>query len=547
MTTPLNWPLRAAALLLLAALVASCKSGRDYARPELNTPGAYKSATGREKARPELGLDWWKLFNDTDLNALAGEALAANQNLKAAMARVAEARASAASVRSQFFPVVTMNPSVVRSRKPGAGGQSLSGAEKLSEATSLVNGVSKFVGQTGALLNGTTATSTTGTTTGGSTQTASTAAGAATGNVLQIPFDLSYEIDFWGRVSRSYEAARAQAQVSVCDLEVVRQTVLADVAQDYFNLRALDAQAAIVDKNLALYQEQVDVTQEQLNAGLVNETNVFQARVQLESTRVTAGEIRRQRADLEHAIAILLGKAPADYSLNERPLDGAPPEVPAGLPSDLLQRRPDVAEAEENLAAACAQIGVAEADFFPVVKLTGATGFQATDSKNMFNWQNWVWSLGPSASLPIFQGGQLKASLRQAKARYDEMEALYRNTVLSAFSDVENALTDLHVRAEEAGAQQKAVDAARQYLQLTQSQYRNGMVNYLQVINAEQTSLSSELSAVQILNGRMVSTVLLIKALGGGWEAVPPPGVGQAGADTASSPPAQKAENGGKE
>jgi multidrug efflux system outer membrane protein len=205
-----------------------------------------------------------------------------------------------------------------------------------------------------------------------------------------------------------------------------------------------------------------------------------------------------------------------------------------------------VAEAEQNLAAACAQVGVAEANFFPVVKLTGAAGFQATDTRHILDWQNRIFSLGPSVTLPIFQGGQLKAGLRQAKARYEELEANYRNAVLGAYNDVETALTDLHSRADEAGAQQKALDAAHQYLDLTQTQYRNGLVTYLQVINAEQTSLQSELSAVQILNGQMVSTVLLIKALGGGWEATPPAPEPLLDLSPGNTVPVRTAENDGK-
>ena len=540
----------AGVLLSLGVLVVSCKSGKDYARPALGAPAAYKSATDKEKAQPGLDLEWWRLFGDADLSALAEEALAANQGLKAAMARVAEARASAASVRSQFFPVVTMNPSMIRSRRPGTSTPKVSEAAKISEATALINGVSRFVGQTGALLNGTTTGTTTGSTggsTGNGSQTSGAVSGATTTTLTQIPFDLSYEIDFWGRVSRSYEAAQAQTQASVCDLEVVRQTLLADVAQNYFNLRLLDAQAAILDRNLAMYQEQVDLTGQQLKAGMINETNLFQARTQLESTKVQMVDFRRQRADLEHALAVLLGKAPAEFSLKERSLDNTPLLVPAGLPSDLLRRRPDVAEAEQNLAAACAQVGVAEANFFPVVKLTGAAGFQTTDTQHILDWQNRIFSLGPSVTLPIFQGGQLKASLRQAKARYEELEANYRNAVLGAYNDVENALTDLHMRADEAGAQQKAVDAARGYLQLTQLQYKNGFVNYLQVIDAERTLLTNELSAVQILNERMVSTVLLIKALGGGWEAVPAVSLAAQDSNPESTPAIKTAEAPGKE
>jgi multidrug efflux system outer membrane protein len=510
---------------MLTLLLASCKTGPDYDRPSLDTPANYKSATAGEAAQPGLGQDWWRLFNDPELNTLAKEALNANQNLKAAMARVAQARASALSVKSSFFPVITLDPSATRSRTPGTATSSDSTFQELSKAASVINQVSSVVGQVNALTQGTTTSPGTASTGQSGSQTASSAAAtsvpATTSNRIQIPFDLSYEIDIWGRVRRSYEAARAQVRASLYDLEVVRQTLMADLARNYFNLRSLDAQQEILARNLALYQEQVDLTQNQYKTGLINETNLLQATVQLESTRAQEADIRRQRTDLEHAIAILLGRPPAQFSLEPRPLDAAPPAIPAGMPADLLRRRPDVAEAEQNLMAACADIGVAKADFFPAVRLTGAAGFQSTDIKNALDWQKRVWSIGPSVSLPIFKGGQLRASLRKAKARYDELEATYRNNVLSAFNDVEDSLTDLHMRADGADAQAKAVAAAREYLRLTQIQYQTGVVDYLHVINAEQTLLTNELSEAQILNQRMASTILLIKALGGGWESQP--------------------------
>jgi multidrug efflux system outer membrane protein len=433
-------------------------------------------------------------------------------------------------VKSSFFPVVTLNPSGTRSRTPGTDQSSDSTSTKLSKVTSVINQASSLVGQITSLAQGGTSSQTTGSTTSttgtsltqgsstASTSGASTSVPATTSNSFRIPFDLSYEIDIWGRVRRSYEAAQAQTRASVYDLEVVRQTLLADIARNYFNLRSLDAQHQILMRNLDLYKEQIDLTQNQYKAGLIDETNVLQAKVQLESTRAQAADTQRQRADLEHAIAILLGRAPVQFSLDFRPLDATPPVIPAGLPSDLLRRRPDVAEAEQNLIAASADIGVAKAEFFPAVKLTGSAGYQSTDIKSVLDWQNHVWSFGPSISLPIFKGGQLRANLRKAKARYDELEATYRNNVLSAFGDAEDALTDLHMRADVAEAQAEAVDAGREYLRLTQIQYQSGTIDYLHVVDAEQTLVNNELSEAQTLNERMASTVLFFKALGGGWD-----------------------------
>jgi multidrug efflux system outer membrane protein len=414
-------------------------------------------------------LDWWRSFGDPRLTQLEEEALRGSLDLQAAVARVKQARAAAAAVRSQFYPVVTLDPSLTRARtSPG------------------------------------------------------THFGAATANTAVVPFDLTYEVDIWGQVSRSVEAAKAQTRSAADALEVVRQTLLADVAQDYFTIRSLDDQDRIFARNAELYRQQVTLTQTQLRAGLAGQTDVLQAQTQLDQTLAQETDVRRQRADAEHALAILLGRPPASFTVPVLPLDLVPPVVPAGLPGDLLRRRPDVAGAEEDLAAASAQIGVARSAFFPVVMLTGAAGFETFDVQHTFEWQNRVWSFGPSVSLPIFEGGKLQANLAQARGRYEELEATYRGAVLTAFGDVENALTDLHHQADEALAQARAVAEAREYLRLSQLQYRQGLINYLQVLDADRTVLTNELSAAQTLNQRLASTVLLIKALGGGWEAEHP-------------------------
>lgn len=503
---------------VLPLLLAGCVTGPGYKRPSLNVPNAYKSAMTGEETQPTLGQDWWRIFEDPELDALMKEALEANEDLKAAIARVAQSRASAASVRSSFFPVVTMNPSATRSGTPDADTSSDS-TDKLSDAASTLSQVARIVQQVNALSSG---TATSGTT-GSAMQTSTTDVSVeTTSNSFRVPFDLSYEIDVWGKLRRSYEAAKAQMQASVCDLEVVRQTLLADLAQNYFTVRSLDAQDEIISRNMALYEEQADLTQKQFKAGLAGETNYLQAKVQLESTRAQLVDVRRQRADLEHAIAVLLGRPPVEFTLEVRPLDVVPPVVPAGLPSDLLKRRPDLAEAEQNLIAACAEIGIAKAEFFPTLKLTGSAGFQSAELKDALDWRNRIWSIGPSISLPIFEGGKLRANLRKAKARYDELLATYRKTLLTAFVDVEDSLTDLHMRTDVAEAESNAVTAAREYLRLTQIQYQTGTVDYLNMIDAEKTLLSNELSEVQTLNQRMISTVLLVKALGGGWESPGP-------------------------
>jgi multidrug efflux system outer membrane protein len=454
-------------------LVSSCRVGPDYRRPTVEMPEAFKSAAPDDAAEPVLAADWWTLFNDPQLTELEAAAVQANPNLRAAAARVAQARAAARTVASQFYPVVSLDPSISRSRVPTNRG----------------------------LATGTAA-----------------AAGGSTINNIQIPFDLSYEIDIWGRVRRSVESAQAQSLASAADFGVVLQTLTADVAQNYFTLRALDAQDVILTHSLDLYRRQIELTQTQFNAGLAGRTDILQAQTLLDAVQAQLIDARRQRADTEHALAILTGRPPSALSVTPLPLDGSPPPIPAGLPSDVLRRRPDVAEAEQNLVAANAAVGVARANFYPVVRLTGSAGYESIDVRHALDWESRVWSLGPSVSIPLFQGGKLTAQLEQAKARYDELQASFRGTVLTAFGEVEDALTDIHLRAQAAQAQDRAVESAREYLRLAELQYRQGLVGYLQVIDAERTLLSNELTALQLLSQRFISTALLIKALGGGWD-----------------------------
>ncbi len=479
--------LMTATLSVLAATLASCALGPNYQRPPLDVPKAYKSAATQPSATPRLDLNWYRLFGDKALTELEESALQGSQDLKAAMARIAEARASSAAVRSQFFPTITFDPSLTRTDMPGNGYSTPRPKAQTS---------------------------------------------------YQIPFDLGYEIDIWGRVRRSFESSEATARASEIDAQVVRLTLLADVAVDYFTLRSLDAQDEIYTRNIDLYHREVDLTQTQFKTGITDRTAVLQAQVQLDSTLTQQAEIRRQRADQEHALAVLTGRPPSELSLKVKPLDLTPLEVPPGLPIDLLGRRPDVAEAEQNLRAANAQIGVAVTNFFPVVKLSGAAGFENNDEAGLgqlLAWRNHFWSLGPTVSAPIFEGGLLTANLELAKARCIELQATYRGTVLTAFQNVEDALTDMHMQAEEARSQARAVANSREYLSLAMVQYQKGIMTYLQVIDAERTLLTNELTAAQVLNQQLAATVAMIKALGGGWDANAAPG--QAAASQPSSAP----------
>jgi multidrug efflux system outer membrane protein len=460
----------------LALCGIACSVGPDYHRPDVRTPTTFKSPT--TQAVSPLRQDWWTLFNDPELTALEESSLQANYDIAAAMQRVVQAREAAAATGSAFYPVITANPQVTRSRSP--------------------------LGSTGSSQ---------------STSVSGNRRNARTGNLAQLPFDLNYEVDIWGRVRRSYEAANAQAQAVANDLAVVQQTVTADVAQNYFTLRSLDAQDDIIGRNVVLFRKQLDLSQSQYKAGLVGQIDVLQAQTQLDSTLAQQQDVQRQRADVEHAIAILIGRAPVELSVKKQPLDGSPPMVPAGLPADLLRQRPDVAEAEQNLIAANAQVGVATANFYPNFQLTAAAGFESVDIRHTLDWENRFWSIGPSATIPIFEGGKLTAQLKQAKARYEELVATYRQTVLGAFRDVEDALTDLRLRSDQAAATERAVVSARESVRLSEIQYKQGLTSYLQIIDADRTLLTNELSAAQIREQRMISSVLLIKAMGGGWGA----------------------------
>jgi multidrug efflux system outer membrane protein len=468
MKTPRHTLLLAGPFLLLG--LAACSVGPDYERPKLDVPPGFKSAT--EPAAPEsrLATDWWTLFNDPRLNDLEKSAADANQGLRAAVARVAQARATLRVTQSQFYPVVALDPSAVRERTSGT------------------------LGDRGFSRTGTTR------------------------NDFKIPFDVSYEVDIWGRVRRASDVSLAQLAATKIDYQVVLQTLQADLARNYFSLRSLDLQSQILDKTVGSFRRQVSLTQTQLKAGLVGKTDLAQAQVLLNTAIAQRVDVGRQRADAEHAIAILAGRPPSELSLDANPLQTLPPAVPVGLPADLLKRRPDVAEAEQNLVAANAQVGVAIANFYPVVRLTGAAGFESIDIGRVFDWESRIWSIGPSVTVPLFEGGRLDAELAQAKARYDEVRANYRAQVLAAFRDVEDSLSDLHMRADQAQAQDQAVNDASEYVRLSTLQYEQGLTNYLLVIDAERTLLSAELTAAQVLEQRLISTVLLIKALGGGWD-----------------------------
>ena len=470
-----------AVMLLLGALILSgCTSvGPDYKRPINETPAAYKSlpATndlgawkeGQPLDRVPKGA-WWEVFGDHVLNDLEQRAGVTNQELKAAIARVEQSRASARVARSEFLPRLDADLSWRRERYSP-------------------NQVPSF--------------------------------GAITADTFRMPLDLSYEIDLWGRVRRSFESARADAQSSLAAMHNVLLMLQADVAQNYFALRSLDGEIATVKGTLVLRGEQLKLTRSRFEGGIGNDLDVARAETELAGTESELAALLKRRAELENAVAILVGQNPSSFKLAviENANWNPPPlNVPVGLPSELLERRPDVADAERQLASANARIGVAKAAFFPVVRLTGSGGFVSGDVESLFNWESRVWSLGPSISLPIFSGGRNIANLNRSRAMYDEAVAKYRQRVLVAFGDVENSLSGLQFLGQQSAAQDRAMASARRAADLAAQRYGAGVVSYLEVVDASRGALAAERSQAQLVGQRLIASVQLIKALGGGWD-----------------------------
>jgi multidrug efflux system outer membrane protein len=467
------------AAALLVTLTSGCAGwltvGPDYKPPTNTIPETYKSAeSGKWKIGQTLDNvprgNWWELFGDTNLNTLEIQALQASQQLKAAFARVDQARATARVARSEFLPTVDFDPSYQRERYSP-------------------NEVPSF--------------------------------GNVTANTFSTPLDLSYEVDIWGRVRRNFESSRADAQASLAEFYNVLLTLNSDVAQNYFSLRSLDAEIATVTRTVALRHEQVRLVSGRFQGGVGNNLDVAQAQTDLATTEAEVASLAQQRDQLENAIAILVGQNPSAFklpALAETNWNPQPPEIPAGLPDDLLERRPDVAQAERLLASANAKIGVAKAAFFPVVTLTGSGGYLSADVTTLFNWESRVWTFGPGVSLPIFSGGRNLANYRRSQAVYQEAVANYRQQVLVAFGDVENSLSAIRHLAEQSEAQERAVQNARRATEFATDQYRAGIVAYIEVVDASRDSLTAERANAQLAGQRLIAAVQLIKTLGGGWD-----------------------------
>jgi multidrug efflux system outer membrane protein len=463
---------RFVAVSIAAALTTSCAVGPKYVRPAIEPPSGFKSAAPTGDLA-ELRADWWQLYRDPELERLVLSATDANQTLREAVARVDQARALARVAASYRYPTLSVSGIYTRQR---------TSATRASPTT----------GQQ--------------------------VSGSATYSDWLVPVDLTYELDVWGRVRQSVQAARAAVLATTDDEAVIRLAVQTDVAQDYYALRGFDSQSAVLRDTVAGYREQVRVLTVQVNTGLAGPLVLQQAQAQLQATVAQQTDIDRARADEEHALAILCGQPAASFTVAANAFQAvAPPAVPPGLPASLLVNRPDVAEAEQNIVAANAQVGVATANLRPTFALTGAAGFEAGFVQSLFDWQSALWSLAGGVTAPIFQGGRLHANLDAAKAHYQQTVAAYVNQVLVAYGDVEDALTDLHAITDEVASLRQAVAASEEYFRVAQVQYRNGLVDYLTVIDAERTLLSNQLALARSLTIEMSASVHLIKSIGGGW------------------------------
>src|SRR5438270_8961054 len=464
-----------AAIVLSFLALTGCMVGPKYHRPVPPVPASFKEGGTPDSRTPDIAYsDWWRVFNDPVLAQLETAADAANQDIKLAMARVEQAEASSRVARSFLFPTISLGASASRTR--------------------------------GALNR---------------PNNGNTGGRSATYNDFQLPAFLSYEVDAWGRVRHSVEAANATQQATAADLRFVRLAVEANVAMDYYSLRETDAEREVLDATVRDMQSAVDLTTNRFRGGLSSELEVKQAQTLLNQTQAQAQALDVQRAQLEHAIAVLEGKAASEFSIPHSPFDGLPPAIPSGLPAELLARRPDVAEVERYVAAANAEIGVAKTAALPHISLTGVAGFESTSMTSLFSWQNGIASLGASALAPIFTGGRVKAGVDQAWAVYRQSLAQYQKTVLTAYQEVEDQLAALRILAGEAQSTADAVTNAQQAETIALNRYRSGLVSYLDVVYAQTALLANQRTATQIDGQRMVATVVLIKALGGGWLGVP--------------------------
>ena len=483
---------------LSIAFLSGCTVGPKYARPTAAAAPAYKELTpanfkdtdGWKQSQPSDGTlkgNWWEIFNDAQLNALEEQVNVSNQNIAAAAANFLAARALVRQTRAQYYPTVTANPAITNSRPS--------------------------LGQFGGVR-----------TSGPSTSTG-TGFALTSFTDYSLAFDASWVPDFWGKIRNTYLQNAAAAQASAADLENVRLTAQAEVAVNYFELRAQDTLKQLFDQTVAAYQDSLELTQIQFNAGIASDEAVAQAETQLEATQAQDTNLGIARAQFEHAIAMLLGQPASAFSLPAAPLEASPPAIPFGIPSQILERRPDVASAERVMAQANAQIGIATAAYYPTVTLSVQAGFSNTSPTDWFTWPSRFWSAGPALAETLFDAGLRRATVQQYRAFYDRNVANYRQTVLTAFQQVEDNLASLRILSQEIRQQDTAVSSAQRNLQSATQRYQAGIDPYLNVITTQTTLLTNQQTAVNLRRDQMTASVQLIEALGGGWDAAQLPSV----------------------
>lgn len=452
----------------LALLLSGCMVGPDYHRPTADVPLHYKEAKGWQQATPldaEPKGEWWRVFNDPELNQLMPQVALSNQNIAMYAAQYRQAQALAAQSKAALFPSLAVSAGATRSASHAG--------------TPAVQNIS---------------------------------------NSHSAELTASWEVDLWGRLRRQREEDRASASASAAELANATLSAQSELAQDYFQLRFLDQRIALYQQSITAYEGYLRVINNQYNAGNVDRGTLAQAQMQLSSTRSTALDYQWQRAQLEHAIALLVGKTPAQFSLPAAPLQATLPQVPVSVPGSLLQRRPDIAYAERNMAAANAAVGVAIAGYYPDLTLSASGGFTSSVLHNLFTLPERVWSLGPELSGTVLDFGATSASVAQARASYDASVATYRQTVLTAMQDVEDNLVEVNTLKDEIAAQQQATEAAIASARVTRNQYNAGMIDYLDVATTENSSLSAQQSLLSLQSSQWLTTVALIASLGGGWD-----------------------------
>jgi NodT family efflux transporter outer membrane factor (OMF) lipoprotein len=461
-------------VLAMAVFQSSgCTVGPKYRRPAAEVPPAYKEAENWKPAQPNdqnLGGNWWTIFQDQQLDTLELQVNVSNQNLKAAEAQFRQARAVVRYNRADYYPTVTAGPSATRTRV----------SANRPPPRSIFDGI--------------------------------------TYNDFALPFDFSYQADVWGRVRRTVESSREQAQASAADLATINLSMHADLAIDYFLARSLDAEEQLLNSTVTEYEQALQLIETRFAGGIASDVEVQQAKTQLETTRAQAIDVGVARAQYEHAVAILIGKPPAEFTLPSLPLTAPPPNIPISVPSELLERRPDIAAAERRVASANAQIGVAKSAYYPLINLGATGGFESSSITTLLSGPSGLWAFGLSAAMTVFDVGRRRAASDQAVAAYDQSVANYRQTVLTGFQQVEDNVAALRILEREAQTQDKAVVAAQKYLDLAVTRYKGGVTSYLEVTTAQSASLSDQVTAVNLLGRRMVDSVLLIQALGGGWD-----------------------------